>query len=317
MDLNDPQNLRGFTDHFAEEFVVPQISFWLKNVFQKPSNISGLEKEYYDGMENAVDDLKRKFSPPYKYHSRFPLHEVVINIEEVERLKGIIGDNYRFLKKQLQNKKNLGVSFVDTKNEEKELENLDLYLNHIVPNFQDSLSRSFFLPFGAISNTKKVIDSKVIGSQERSGIFLCHSSKDKEIVRWFRNSFEDERIKVWFDESEIFPGDSIPRKIAKGMEKARFVALFVSENLNLENMSQSVGWELSMAKTKDLEDDEGRLIPIMIGRSSGGIKLPQEVIDKNYADFRDKESLTKDDPEFLRILKKIKGGKMNNGPIKN
>lgn len=64
--------------------------------------------------------------------------------------------------------------------------------------------------------------------------------------------------------------------------------------------------ELSMAKVKDLEDDQGRLIPIIIGRVSPGIKLPQEIVDKNYADFRNKKHFLKTDPEFQRILRKIR-----------
>lgn len=304
MDLKDPQNLRGFTDFFAQEFVIPQISFWLKNIFQQPPDASGLEKEYYNGMEKAAKDLMKKFSPPYQNHPSFPLHEVVINVEEVERLKGIIGDNYNYLKNKLQLKSMLGVSFINKEKERKALENLDINLKHVIPNFQDSLERSFFIPFQSIQESAEKEASTV--PQERSGIFLCYSSKDKEIVRWFRNKFKEEGIKTWFDEAEIFPGDSIPAKIAKGMERAKFVALFISENLNLENMSSYTEWELSMAKIKDLEDKEGRLIPIMIGKSSGSVKLPQEVVDKNYADFRDKTELVRDDPEFLRILRKIK-----------
>lgn len=241
MAMEDPKNLRGFTDDFSQEFVVPQISFWLKNVFQKPATASGLEEDYYYGMEKAARDLQRKFSPPYHGHYSFPLHDVVINIEEVERLKGIIGDNYNYVKKRLEEKEKLGVSFIDTKIEKKELEHLDLYLNHVVPNFLDSLQRSFLVPFQSLNKKEKLKEETSSGNVQE-GIFLCHSSKDKEVVKKFRNLFEDEGIKVWFDESEIFPGDSIPRKITKGMEKAKFVALFISENLNLENMSQYVGW---------------------------------------------------------------------------
>ena len=304
MNLEDPKNLRGFTSYFANEFVIPQITFWLKNVFQRPSNASGLEKEYYDAMQKAAEDLMKKFFPPYQKNYNFPLHKVVVNIEEVERVKGIVGDNYNYLKNKLQLKKMLGVPLIDKEEEERALENLDIYLNRVVPNFLDSLERSFFVPFQSIQMAVK--EGASIVSQKRFGIFLCYNSKDRDIVRQFKNNLEEEGIKVWFDEAEIFPGDSIPRKIARGMEMANFVALFVSENLNLENISQYVGWELSMAKVKDLEDDEGRLIPVMIGKSSNGIKLPQEVIDKNYADFRGKREILKADPEFQRILKKIK-----------
>ena len=47
-----------------------------------------------------------------------------------------------------------------SKKEEKELENLDLYLNHIAPNFLDSLSRSFFF----FSNTLEFFKAKICKS---------------------------------------------------------------------------------------------------------------------------------------------------------
>jgi hypothetical protein len=142
-------------------------------------------------MKDTVVDLREKFSPPYHNNSSFPFHDVVINIEEVEMLKGIIGDNYRFLRNKIEEKKKLGVSFVSTKEEEKTLKNLESYLNNVVPNFLDSLERSFFIPFKQVENK---IETDALSV--RSGVFLCHSSKDKPIVRWFRDSFEKQGIKV-------------------------------------------------------------------------------------------------------------------------
>src|SRR6186997_2937068 len=104
MNLNDPKNLRGFTDRFAE-FVLVQINFWFSNVYKKPAYIESLEKAYYEGMWNAANSLYQAFSKPYHQNPYFPLHEVVLNIEEVEILKGILGDNYRFLKSSLEGKR--------------------------------------------------------------------------------------------------------------------------------------------------------------------------------------------------------------------
>lgn len=304
MNNNNGKNLRGFTDHFANEFVLPQIQLWKKNFGLKIRGASGLKAEYYQGMSKAVNDLEDNFSPPYdKHHPGFPLHEVVLTLDEVERLKGIIGDNYHYFKKKVTDKKELKVSFMDTSQEEKEIEHIDLYLDRVAPSLGDSRERNFYIPFENLN-----VETKVISQEQQKiplkGIFLSHSHKDKEIVRWFRNVFEEEGIKVWFDESEILPGDSIIQKISDGMKKSKYVAVFVSENLNLENMSQYVGWEVSMGKVKDLEDKTGRLIPVLIA-SSVEAKLPQEMLDKNYADFRD-QRLDKSNPEFQRLLKKIK-----------
>ncbi len=301
MGLEDSKNLRCFTRHFAKEFVIPQITFWFKNIFQKQPNMIGLEKEYYDIMEKDAKNLRKEFSPPYD-NNYWP-YNIVISTEEVEQLKGIIGDNYKFLKKRLLLKEILGTPLINKKEDKEALEMIDICLRNI-PNFQDFLEKSFFIPFQ--SDQIAIREGINFSLEGRSGIFFCYSSKDREIIQQFKNNFEEENIKIWFDMSGIFPGDSIPQKIAKGMKEAKFVFLFVSENLNSENLSPYISWELSMAKVKDLEDDIGRLIPILIGNSSSRFKIPQEVIDKCYADFRDKKEISKEDLEFQRILRKIK-----------
>ncbi len=103
MSTNDLQNLKGFTDNFAKEFVIPQIDLWRKNIDPKVKIGSGLMSEYYESMRNAVAELRKDFLPPY--YSSFPLHDIVISNEKVEILKGIIGDNYNFFKKSIDGKK--------------------------------------------------------------------------------------------------------------------------------------------------------------------------------------------------------------------
>ena len=44
-------------------------------------------------------------------------------------------------------------------------------------------------------------------------VFLGHSSKDKAVVRLLAEHLKKDGIRVWFDEWEIRPGDSIPSKI--------------------------------------------------------------------------------------------------------
>ena len=48
--------------------------------------------------------------------------------------------------------------------------------------------------------------------------FLRHSSKDKAAVRPLAERLQQDGLKVWFDEWEIKPGDSIPAMIEEGRE---------------------------------------------------------------------------------------------------
>ena len=56
-------------------------------------------------------------------------------------------------------------------------------------------------------------------------LFLSHSAKDKTVVRALAKRLRADGLKVWFDEWEIKPGDSIPAKIEEGLEHARVLVL--------------------------------------------------------------------------------------------
>ena len=61
-------------------------------------------------------------------------------------------------------------------------------------------------------------------------VFLSHSSKDKDIVRLLADRLKNDGIKVWFDDWELKPGDSIPAKIEAGLEHSRILVLCMSAN---------------------------------------------------------------------------------------
>ena len=59
-------------------------------------------------------------------------------------------------------------------------------------------------------------------------VFLSHGSRDKDMVRDIANRLKSDGLRVWFDESEIKPGDSIPTKIEDGLEHSRVLVLCMS-----------------------------------------------------------------------------------------
>jgi hypothetical protein len=61
-------------------------------------------------------------------------------------------------------------------------------------------------------------------------VFLSHSSKDKVVVRPLAKRLRADGLKVWFDEWEIKPGDSIPAKIEEGLEHSRVLVLCMTAN---------------------------------------------------------------------------------------
>jgi small GTP-binding protein len=59
-------------------------------------------------------------------------------------------------------------------------------------------------------------------------VFLSHSSKDKADVRPIAERLQEDGLRVWFEDWELRPGDSIPAKIEEGLEHSRVLVLCMS-----------------------------------------------------------------------------------------
>ncbi|TBR58263.1 hypothetical protein B4U84_20235 [Westiellopsis prolifica IICB1] len=115
-------------------------------------------------------------------------------------------------------------------------------------------------------------------------VFLSHASFDKEeYVRPLAKELERRKISYWLDEAEIQWGDKIVEKINEGLNEAKFVVIFLSENFINRNWSES---ELYSALNR--ENSEGKVIvlPLLIGEVS--------VVLKKYPLLRDKAYLSWD-----------------------
>ena len=52
-------------------------------------------------------------------------------------------------------------------------------------------------------------------------VFVSHSSKDKRKVRPIAKRLRANGLRVWFDEWEIKPGESIPAAVDRGLDASR------------------------------------------------------------------------------------------------
>lgn len=60
-------------------------------------------------------------------------------------------------------------------------------------------------------------------------VFISHASEDKdEVVRPLANALKSEGLKVWYDEFELKIGDSLRRKIDKGLANSKFGIVVLS-----------------------------------------------------------------------------------------
>lgn len=61
-------------------------------------------------------------------------------------------------------------------------------------------------------------------------VFISHASEDKdEVVRPLANALRMQGLKVWFDEFELKIGDSLRRKIDKGLANSKFGIVVLSK----------------------------------------------------------------------------------------
>lgn len=62
-------------------------------------------------------------------------------------------------------------------------------------------------------------------------VFISHASEDKdEVVRPLAKALMERGLKVWYDEFELRIGDSLRRKIDKGLSNSRFGVVVFSRN---------------------------------------------------------------------------------------
>ena len=92
-------------------------------------------------------------------------------------------------------------------------------------------------------------------------VFLSHSSKDKAVVRAVAERLQTDGLRVWLDDWEIRPGDSIPAKIEEGLEHSRVLVLSMSVNAFGSDWAHL---EAGTFRFRDPLNKERRFIPLRL-----------------------------------------------------
>ncbi|MFH1069187.1 MAG: TIR domain-containing protein [Candidatus Glassbacteria bacterium] len=95
-------------------------------------------------------------------------------------------------------------------------------------------------------------------------VFLSHSAKDKPVVRGIAERLRADGLRVWFDEWEIRPGDSIPAKIEEGLEQSRVLVLCMSAEAFGSDWAQL---EAGTFRFRDPQNKDRRFIPLRLDDS--------------------------------------------------
>ena len=110
-------------------------------------------------------------------------------------------------------------------------------------------------------------------------VFLSHSSKDKAVIRPLAEKLRADGVRVWYDEWEIRPGDSIPAKIEEGLEQSRVLVLCMSANAFGSDWAQL---ESGTFRFRDPLNKDRRFIPLKLDDAKPKGSLAQFL----YIDWR-------------------------------
>lgn len=85
-------------------------------------------------------------------------------------------------------------------------------------------------------------------------VFISHASEDKdEVVRPLAMALKSEGLRVWYDEFELKIGDSLRRKIDKGLANSRFGIVVLSKDFIRKGWTN---YELDGIVTKVVTDEQ-------------------------------------------------------------
>ena len=126
-------------------------------------------------------------------------------------------------------------------------------------------------------------------------LFLAHSSKDKEFAKNIYNDLISLGFRVWFDEVEMEPGDSLIGKIGSAIRSSMNLAVLISRN-SLKSLW--VEKEVSVAMTGQLAGSKIKVIPIRLDDA----ELPPFLSDIKYVDYRNTDKIHL---EFARLVRNL------------
>jgi hypothetical protein len=110
-------------------------------------------------------------------------------------------------------------------------------------------------------------------------VSLSHSSVDKPRVRRLAFGLRDRGVRVWFDETEIPAGGSIPLAVEDGVERSRVMVLCLSPAFLQSEWAQA---ERSAMQFADPANRNRTLIPLLFK----ACELPKALAHLKYVDYR-------------------------------
>ncbi len=110
-------------------------------------------------------------------------------------------------------------------------------------------------------------------------IFLCHSSKDKKLIRRLAKDLENQGFDVWLDEYKIKVGDIIVQKLQEGISDSDFLLVWLTKKATKSKWVQK---EWYTKYHEEIENNRVMVLPLL----ADDCEVPAFLRTKRYADFR-------------------------------
>ncbi len=129
-------------------------------------------------------------------------------------------------------------------------------------------------------------------------VFISHRGADNAWVEELGEWLQLNGCKVWIDNLDIQPGESIPGAINRGLEISRHVALVMTPAYFGEDSEwPTAEWHAALFSDPDAR--RSRVIPLCVKDCS---YIPPLLAHLRWIDFRDKNNLKKARAELLHLL---------------
>lgn len=115
--------------------------------------------------------------------------------------------------------------------------------------------------------------------------FISHSSRDKDRAKELVAALRERGVEVWIDHERIGFGDSIPGKIAQGLQSADVILVLVSIEFVGSQWCRS---EYEPLIVREIESGRTAVIPVRLDNA----EMPVFLQPKRYVDFRSGMSAT-------------------------
>lgn len=126
---------------------------------------------------------------------------------------------------------------------------------------------------------QRMFEAQFMQKHDGAIVFLSHASADKDFVRGVAVDLAALGHRPWLDEWEILGGDSIPSRIADGLEGADFVVVVLSAS---SVKSKWVEAEWQAKHWDEVNSRHVQVVPLLLE----DCEVPMLLKTKRYIDFR-------------------------------